>query len=52
MLEEADATIRARGFRPMYIQTRSQREEYQRIIVRKTQAVRKWVSEKLDGTEL
>jgi hypothetical protein len=36
----------------MYIQTRTQREEYQRIIVRKTQEVRKWVSEKLDGTEL
>lgn len=36
----------------MYMQSRSQREEYQRIIVRKIQEVRRWVSETLDGTEL
>jgi hypothetical protein len=35
----------------MYLQARSQREEYQRIILRKAEEVRRWVSENLDGTE-
>lgn len=35
----------------MYLRTRSQREEYHRIIVRKAEAVRRWASENLDWTE-
>jgi len=35
----------------MYLQTRSQREAYQRVILRKADEVRRWASENLDGTE-
>ena len=35
----------------MYLPARSQREEYQRIILRKGEEVRRWASENLDWTE-
>ena len=35
----------------MYLQSRSQREEYQRIILRKAEEVRRWISARLNGTE-
>lgn len=35
----------------MYVPSPSQREEYQRIILRKEQDIRRWVSKNLDGSE-
>ena len=35
----------------MYMQARSQREEYQRIILRKAEEVRRWASANLDWAE-
>jgi hypothetical protein len=35
----------------MYLPARNQRDEYQRIILRKAEEVRAWASANLDGTE-